>query len=342
MITRSDKAKQEQKGGAKHTAKGLKDCRSKQIRDIWKIGEMKIDLELHAAKRGESNAFSREIPEKIISLKDVAFSYDEQGANALNGVSLDIKKGEYVALVGHNGSGKSTLAKLLNGLISAKEGQVVVCGVALEESSTNEEIFFVRRNVGMVFQNPDNQMVASIIEDDVAFGPENLGLKREDIIERVEFALNSVGMYDYRMRAPNKLSGGQKQRVAIAGVLALKPEIMVLDESTSMLDPQGRDEVLKIVKKLNKEKGKTVVHITHFMDEVADADRVIMLKKGKIVFSGTPYNAFLDEELINECGLEVPRVQRLAGMLRNRGMKLPDRLFSAAELGEEIAKQSNH
>ena len=224
---------------------------------------------------------------EAVIFENVSYTYndgEENAVKALNDVSLSVHEGEFLALVGRNGSGKSTLAKMMNGLILPDKGKVVSFGYDTQNKDT---IFEVRKRVGLVFQNPDNQMVASIVEEDIAFGPENLGVKREEIIERVDFALKSVGMEEYRKSTPFKMSGGQKQRIAIAGVLAMLPKALVLDESTAMLDPKGRKEVLDVVKKLNKEEGITVVLITHYMEEALDSDRIAVMDNGKILKPST-------------------------------------------------------
>lgn len=270
----------------------------------------------------------------MITLDDVTYIYNDGTADrhtALNGVSLTIREGEFVALVGHNGSGKSTLAKLFNGLLTPSKGKVTVFGM---DTSDGKSIFDIRKSVGVVFQNPDNQMVASIIEDDVAFGPENLGLPPTEIDERVEWALTCVGMAEHRKGTPFRLSGGQKQRIAIAGVLAVKPRVMVLDESTAMLDPIGRAEVMKIITKLNKEEGMTVVMITHFMEEAALADRIIVMRDGRIAGEGGK-EIFREREMIESAGLELPLAARIAQRLREKGIigdedvTLPDELVEA-------------
>jgi energy-coupling factor transport system ATP-binding protein len=235
----------------------------------------------------------------IISLDNVSYSYDKVH-NAVSGVNFTAEKGEYIAVIGHNGSGKSTLTKLLNGLLIPTEGTATVDGFS---SADKKSLFEIRKRVGVVFQNPDNQLVASIVEDDVAFGPENLGVPREEIAKRVDFALSFVGMESFRKRTPSRLSGGQKQRIAIAGVLALLPEVLVLDESTAMLDPKGRREVLDVVKKLNEEKGVTVINITHYMDEVVFADRVFVINDGEIALSGTPSEIFKHKDKLKAIGL---------------------------------------
>lgn len=259
----------------------------------------------------------------LIEFKDVDFSYvieEEIDGNSnqsrevkvLEGLNLNIEKGSFVAILGHNGSGKSTIAKLTNGILFAKNGQVVVDGqIATEDDS----IFEIRKKVGMVFQNPDNQIVSSIVEEDVAFGVENLGFPPEECRRRVDEALKTVGMYDYREKAPTKLSGGQKQRVAIAGVIAMKPQCIVLDEPTAMLDPSGRREVLETVKKLNKEDGITIVLITHYMDEAVQADRVIVIDNGEIKMDDTPQSVFSQVDEIKALGLDVPQSTELVHRL---------------------------
>jgi len=253
--------------------------------------------------------------EKIIEFNNVTFIYDAddeeaqvQAYPALTNVSLAINKGEFVAVLGHNGSGKSTLAKLCNAILEPTKGTVTVKGIVPDTEEKADEI---RRIVGMVFQNPDNQIVATIVEDDVAFGPENLGIEPSEIRRRVDDALKCVNMYDFRHREPHKLSGGQKQRVAIAGVIAMQTECSVLDEPTAMLDPMGRDEVMQTVKRLNKEMGITVVLVTHFMDEAVQADRVIVMDGGRPVMDGTPKEVFTQVEKLRSCGLDVPQSTEL-------------------------------
>lgn len=274
--------------------------------------------------------------EEAIKFSDVYFSYgDDEESAALSGVSFSVAKGEFVALVGHNGSGKSTIAKLTNGLLTPTKGDITVYGMDVRDDSVKREI---RRKVGMVFQNPDNQMVAGIVEDDVAFGPENVGMPREEIVRTVEWALKSVGMYEYRERTSHKLSGGQKQRIAIAGVLAIKPDILVLDESTAMLDPIGRKEVMSVVEKLRRENGLTVVSITHFMDEVTEADRVIVLDSGKVAMTGTPVEIFRRSETLGKIGLEPPRAVALSDKLRGAGIPVSDDVTDAVRLGDELCR----
>ena len=247
-----------------------------------------------------------------------------------------MEKGEFVALTGMNGSGKSTLAKLLNGLFTPSAGDVLIEGINTRDA---ERTFDIRRKAGMVFQNPDNQMVATVIEDDVAFGPENVGIPREEIVERVDWALEAVGMSEFRKRSASKLSGGQKQRVAIAGVLAMKPDIIIFDESTSMLDPEGRAEIMEVAKKLNAT-GITVISITHNMDEAAQADRIIVLRKGRLVMDGTPKEVFASPE-VEACGLALPPATELARMLTERGFAFSETVTDEDGLVEGICAQLN-
>lgn len=260
----------------------------------------------------------------FISLENIVFSYNEEpdAPKALDSVSLDIKKGEFVALLGHNGCGKSTVAKHLNAMLLPDSGKVFVDG---DDTCDEEKTYEIRKKVGLVLQNPDNQLVASIVEEDVAFGPENLGIDPKEIRKRVDYALKAVGMYDFRENAPYKLSGGQKQRVAIAGILAMFPECIVLDEPTAMLDPNGREEVMSTLVKLNREKNITIVLITHFMDEAVLADRVVVMDNGKILTQGTPYDVFSQIELLKKHRLDVPQATELAYKLRGCGVKF-DRL----------------
>ncbi len=274
--------------------------------------------------------------EKIIEFKNVTFVYeseDEESVEkipAVKDVSLTVNKGEFVAVLGHNGSGKSTLAKLCNAIYEPTEGTVEVKGIVADTEEKADEI---RRIVGMVFQNPDNQIVATIVEDDVAFGPENLGIEPAEIRRRVDDALKSVNMYEFRHREPHKLSGGQKQRVAIAGVIAMQTECIVLDEPTAMLDPMGRDEVMQTVRRLNEEMGITVVLITHFMDEAVQADRVVVMDDGRIVMQGTPREVFSQVEKLRDCGLDVPQSTELCHTL---GLK--EGILNVDECVDEISK----
>ena len=260
-----------------------------------------------------------------LSAKNVTFAYeaneDEEGLEVLHNVSLGIRKGEFVALLGHNGSGKSTLAKHFNAMLLPSGGRVYVDGLDTMDENLKIEI---RRRVGLVLQNPDNQLVASIVEEDVAFGPENLGIAPPEIRRRVDDALKAVEMYDYRLNAPYKLSGGQKQRVAIAGIIAMKPDCIVLDEPTAMLDPRGRDEVLHTIHKLNRENGITIVLITHYMDEAAGADRIVVMDDGRILTQGTPRQVFSRVQLLKDHQLDVPQATELAWRLRQEGFRLPE------------------
>ena len=274
-----------------------------------------------------------------IVLKNVNYSYsvgDGKYIRALKNLSFSIEKGQFVTLAGMNGSGKSTLAKLLNGLYVPTDGEVLIDDINTKDEKNTFEI---RRKAGMVFQNPDNQMVATIIEDDVAFGPENIGLPREEIIERVDYALKAVGMDEFRTRTASKLSGGQKQRVAIAGVLAMRPDILILDEATSMLDPKGRREVMDIAKELN-EQGITIINITHNMEEAVISDRVIVLRKGRLVIDAPPKDAFASG-LVEACGLALPPVLQIATELNKDGFELSQRLLFEDELVEGVCQQLN-
>ncbi len=272
--------------------------------------------------------------EYVIECENLKFFYPGSETAALNGVSFSVRRGEFLSVVGHNGSGKSTLARLLNGLLQADEGTVRVLGTDVGDAKSAVEI---RKSVGIVFQNPDNQTVASIVEDDVAFGPENIGVEREEIGRRIEWALGAVGMLDYRHATPSRLSGGQKQRIAVAGVLAVKPQILILDESTAMLDPKGRKEVIDVVKRLNEEEGMTVILITHFMEEALLADRTIVMNKGEIALSGTPEEIFESGETLETFNLSLPRITVLCNALRGAGMQIDD-VLRPEELAEKIAE----
>ena len=260
----------------------------------------------------------------IVKTKDLTYEYvrrDEEGnvegfTTAVDQVSLDIRKGEFVAILGHNGSGKSTLAKHFNVILNPTEGTVWVDGM---NTSEQERVWDIRQRAGMVFQNPDNQIIGQVVEEDVGFGPENMGIPTKEIWERVEESLKAVGMYEYRKHSPNKLSGGQKQRVSIAGVLAMHPKCIVLDEPTAMLDPIGRQDVLRTIKQLNRERGVTVVLITHHMDEAAQAERLIVMSKGKVVGDGPPREVFAQVEALESVGLTVPHTVRLLWELRQEG-----------------------
>lgn len=277
--------------------------------------------------------------ENMVEVSNVVYAYKkhEQADEhlALKGVNLKVKKGEFLVVIGHNGSGKSTLSKHLNAIYLPKEGDVIVNG---KNTKNMENLWDIRQSAGMVFQNPDNQIVATIVEEDVAFGPENLGVKPEEIKKRVEFALKAVRMEEYSKHAPHLLSGGQKQRVAIAGILAMKPKCIILDEPTAMLDPSGRKEVLETVKKLNKEEGITIILITHFMEEAVDADRVVVMDDGKIVAEGTPREVFSKVELLKKLGLDVPEMTELAHELIKSGVKVRPDVITIEELVEEICQ----
>lgn len=259
----------------------------------------------------------------------------ESITTALDHVDLDVKEGQFIAILGHNGSGKSTLAKHINALLSATEGTIWVDGMDVSEE---ENVIPVRKSAGMVFQNPDNQIIANIVEEDVAFGPENIGVPTEEIWERVDKSLNAVRMTKYRNHSPNKLSGGQKQRVAIAGVMAMEPKCIVFDEPTAMLDPNGRKDVLKAAHELNKTKGVTVLLITHYMEEVVDADYVYVMEKGKIVMDGTPREIFSRVEELKKYRLDVPQMTLLAHELRQAGLPIPKGILTREELTEAILK----
>jgi len=272
----------------------------------------------------------------VISFKNVHYTYPGDELESLCGIDLDIERGQFVAVLGHNGSGKSTLAKHMNAILVPDEGQVLIDGL---DTADETRLLDVRRRVGMVFQNPDNQIVANVVEDDVAFAPENLGVPPEEIRRRVDTALKQVGMYELREHAPHLLSGGQKQRVAIAGILAMQPEIIALDEPTAMLDPQGRQEVISTVTRLCREEGMTVVLITHHMDECINADRLIIMSNGRIVADGTPGKVFSDVEMMDREGLSVPETTRLLYELDSEaGFKLPLDALTAAECAEKIAQ----
>ncbi len=281
----------------------------------------------------------------FIHARGLSFSYqDEEGREdnpALKNFSVDIHRGEYVAVLGHNGSGKSTFAKLLNYILEPTSGELVVSGVDLSRKDiTDEDILALRKNVGMVFQNPDNQLVATIVEQDVAFGPENLGVEREELRRRVDFALETVGMTAYDKHEPHRLSGGQKQRVAIAGILAMMPECVIFDESTAMLDPGGRREVLDTIRKLNREHGMTVLNITHYMNEAAEADRIIVINDGALLMDGTPDEIFAQRDTLNKIGLEVPQCAELIHALRTAGIKIEGDTISSPEACADLLQKA--
>ena len=275
----------------------------------------------------------------IVKAEELVYEYirrDEEGnvegiTTAVDHVNLDVAPGEFIAILGHNGSGKSTLAKHINAILNPAEGTVWVDGM---DTSEEEYIWDIRRTAGMVFQNPDNQIIGQVVEEDVGFGPENMGIPTAEIWERVEESLKAVGMYEYRKHSPNKLSGGQKQRVSIAGVLAMHPKCIVLDEPTAMLDPKGRKEVIRAIRGLNQVEEITVILITHYMEEIIHADRVFIMDGGKIAMEGTPREIFSQVEKLQELRLDVPQVTLLAHELRKRGLALPEGILTAKELAD--------
>ncbi len=272
-----------------------------------------------------------------IQFQNVTFAYEIEGEApkpVLKDFSLNVYAGEFVAVLGHNGCGKSTVAKLCNGIELPQKGKVLVDGL---DTADEEKLLTIRQRVGMVFQNPDNQIVATIVEDDVAFGPENLGVDPSEIRRRVDDALKRVDMYDFRRFEPHNLSGGQKQRVAIAGVIAMQPACIVLDEPTAMLDPRGRKDVMETVKMLNREHGITVVLITHYMDEAAQADRVVVMDHGKVLLDGTPRQVFARGETLKQAGLDVPQATALAALLQRDGLDVPADVLTVDELADAIA-----
>lgn len=280
----------------------------------------------------------------IVKTRDLTFEYirrDEEGnvegiTTAVDNVTLEIAQGDFVAILGHNGSGKSTLAKHMNAILNPTEGTVWVDGM---DTSDGEKIWEIRQTAGMVFQNPDNQIIGQVVEEDVGFGPENMGIPTKEIWERVEESLRAVGMYEYRKHSPNKLSGGQKQRVSIAGVLAMHPKCIVLDEPTAMLDPSGRREVVRAVRALNQVEGVTVILITHYMEEIIHADRVFVMDEGRIAMEGTPREIFSQVERLKELRLDVPQVTLLAYELKKRGIRLPDGILTVEELADSLTKR---
>ncbi len=270
-----------------------------------------------------------------IQLENVSYTYEGASAPALTGADAEIREGEFVAVLGHNGSGKSTLAKLLNALYIPTEGRVLVCG---RDTSREDLVWEIRRRAGMIFQNPDNQIVATVVREDVAFGLENLGVPPEEMPARVDAALEAVHMGKFAFCAPHQLSGGQKQRVAVAGILAMEPSVLIADEATAMLDPQGRQEVLSTVRALNREKGITVIWITHFMEEAALADRILVVSDGEIVSEGTPAEVFRQVDRLRELHLDVPRMTSLAADLRKEGLPLREGILTVEELAEEVER----
>lgn len=283
--------------------------------------------------------------EAYIKTEHLSYQYtgvEEGGHPVLRDVSVTITKGEFVAVLGHNGSGKSTLAKLLNLILTPSSGKVIINGKDItDENLSEDEILQIRKNMGMVFQNPDNQLIATIVEDDVAFGPENLGIPSDEIRLRVDRALEDVGMLAYAKHEPHRLSGGQKQRVAIAGILAMHPQCVIFDESTAMLDPVGRREVMDAILRLKQEKDMTVIMITHYMDEAALADRIIVLNEGQILLDGTPSEVFEQEDILQSCGLAVPQCTELIHRLREHGIELNGKCVFPDQCAELIAQTLN-
>lgn len=271
----------------------------------------------------------------IIEIKNVSYRYDDESSEVLHDLSLSVREGEFLCVLGHNGCGKSTLAKLINGLYQPTSGTVIVDGM---DTLNEDDIIKIRSRAGMVFQNPDNQMVATVVEEDVAFGPENLGVEQSQLRSRVDNALAAVNMLEYKGSAPHHLSGGQKQRIAIAGIIAMEPKIIIMDESTSMLDPRGRRDVLDTVRRLNREKGITVVFITHFMEETVDADRIIVMSEGKICLEGTPKEIFSQEDAISALKLELPPVTRIARELSSCGIDINRNILTFEELVEALCQ----
>ncbi len=278
----------------------------------------------------------------LIEFSNVSYTYDEENADAVyavSDISFNVKKGEFIVILGHNGSGKSTVAKLSNAIFTPSSGKVFVDSL---DTSDEKNEFLIREKVGVVFQNPDNQIVASIVEEDVAFGPENLGIDPDIIRKRVDEALKSVGMYEYRLHETHRLSGGQKQRVAIAGMIAMQPQCIFFDESTAMLDPQGRKEVMNTVRKLNKELGVSIVFITHFMEEAVNADKVIVINEGRILTEGTPAEIFSRQDMLENAGLDVPDTVKLASLLRENGIPLDGDILTEENFIEAYLKAVKH
>ncbi|MBN2260255.1 MAG: energy-coupling factor transporter ATPase [Clostridiales bacterium] len=273
----------------------------------------------------------------MIKIQQVGYTYEtsEYKSIAIEMIDLHVEKGDFVAVIGHNGSGKSTLAKLINGILLPTEGNVFVAGMNTKDDKL---IWEIRKTAGMVFQNPDNQIVATVVEEDVAFGPENLGLPQFMIRERVDSALAQVGMSEHMKKPPYLLSGGQKQRVAIAGILAMKPDCIVLDEPTAMLDPVGRKEVMETIEKLNRDENITVIHITHFMEEAIKAKRVVVIEEGKVIIDGTPNEVFKEVAKLQDMGLDVPQVTLMAYHLRNSGINIKEDILTVEEMVEEICQ----
>lgn len=273
----------------------------------------------------------------IIEVNNISFEYitEEDSFKAIDDLSLNIKEGEFLVIIGHNGSGKSTLSKNLNAILMPTKGNILIDGMDTREE---DKLWDIRQTAGMVFQNPDNQIVATVVEEDVAFGPENLGIKPEEIRKRVDESLKSVGIYELRDRQPHLLSGGQKQRVAIAGIIAMKPKCVIFDEATAMLDPSGRKEVMSTIKRLNKEENISVIHITHFMEEAVDADRVIVMEKGKKVLEGTPKQVFSKIDMLKKIGLDIPYMTELSKELNKEGLKIESDILTVDEMVMQLCQ----
>lgn len=277
--------------------------------------------------------------DNMIKSENLTYKYFHEDENeerfAVNGVNLNVERGEFLVILGHNGSGKSTMAKLMNALLLPSSGTIYINGM---DSKDSDNLWKIRSSAGMVFQNPDNQLVATIVEEDVAFGPENLGVEPKEIRERVDSSLKKVGMYDYRRHAPHLLSGGQKQRVAIAGILAMRPKCIVLDEPTAMLDPSGRKEVIRTIKELNKEYGITIVLITHYMEEAVEADRIVVMDDGKVLMEGKPRDVFSKVREMKQIGLDVPQVTELAYELKKSGINVSEKILTINEMVDALCQ----
>lgn len=275
--------------------------------------------------------------ESIVKVDGISFEYisDEKALKAIDNLTLDVKRGEFVAIIGHNGSGKSTLSKNLNAILMPSEGEILIDGINTKDES---RLWDIRQTAGMVFQNPDNQIVATVVEEDVAFGPENLGVEPKEIRSRVEESLKSVGIYELKDRQPHLLSGGQKQRVAIAGIIAMRPKCIIFDEATAMLDPSGRKEVMNTIKKLNKEENITTIHITHFMEEAVLADRVIVMEKGRKILEGVPRQVFSNIKRLKDIGLDVPFMTELSSLLNKEGLDVNTDILTVDEMVDQLCR----
>lgn len=275
--------------------------------------------------------------DNIVEVNNISFEYitEESKFKAIDRLSLNVSQGEFLVIIGHNGSGKSTLSKNLNAILLPSEGDIIIDGINTKDE---ENVWNIRQTAGMVFQNPDNQIVATVVEEDVAFGPENLGLESKEIRKRVDESLKSVGIYELRDRQPHLLSGGQKQRVAIAGIIAMKPKCIIFDEATAMLDPSGRKEVMNTIKRLNKKENITTIHITHFMEEAVDADRVVVMEKGRKILEGTPKEVFSNIDKLKEIGLDVPCMTELSSELKKEGLNIESNILTVDEMVMELCQ----